>query len=160
MPIDSNDNQYVLTMIDRFSRFLLAIPLKDIKSKSIISAIYQDYISIFGLPVQITTDNASYFRSNEFSQFTTYLGIKVHYSIPCSPWMNGMIERQHIKLKTSLRAYSQSNWSVVHRINPEKQFNVWEPIYASSDCIWWKLKVAWCLSTVQFVIHLIKSSQV
>lgn len=113
MPVDENKNLYILTMIDRFSRFLTAIPLQETSSETIIKAINQNYIAVFGIPSIIHTDNASYFKSKVFDQWSSYLGIKISYSLTYSPWMNGMIERVHRKLKQSLRSYNQREWSSV-----------------------------------------------
>ena len=99
LPIDAANNQYLLTMIDRFTRYITIVPLKDTTSRSIITAFNQNYVSVFGIPSVITTDNASYFKSKEFVKFTRNVGIKMMYAIPYSPWMNGMIERVHSKLK-------------------------------------------------------------
>ncbi|GBO33173.1 hypothetical protein AVEN_158026-1 [Araneus ventricosus] len=47
---------YLLTMIDRFSRWPEAIPIVDMQTKTICRAIFHTWISRFGCPSIITTD--------------------------------------------------------------------------------------------------------
>ena len=52
----SNGYKYLLTAIDRFTRFLTAVPIKDCTAQSVIDAFLHSYIAYFGVPKVIITD--------------------------------------------------------------------------------------------------------
>nr|CDS33975.1 pro Pol polyprotein [Hymenolepis microstoma] len=70
----SNSFSYVLTCIDRFMRWPVAVPLHDTSSASVAKALIESWISIFGASYVITTDRGS--------QFTSTLFRKLHHSTP------------------------------------------------------------------------------
>ena len=46
----SGGNEYILSIIDGFSRFLVAIPIPDKKAETVARAIFNEYVSKFGPP--------------------------------------------------------------------------------------------------------------
>ena len=101
---ESDGYKYLLTMIDRFSRWPAAVPLKDISSETIINAFAHGWISSFGIPQIITTDRGSQFTSSVWSQLLETWGIKHKMTTSYHPEANGMVERFHRRLKESLMA--------------------------------------------------------
>ena len=91
-------------MIDRFTRWPTAIPLRDITTESIIDAFSHGWISALGIPQAITTDRGSQFTSAVWTQLLNIWGIEHHLTTAYHPEANGMIERLHRRLKESLRA--------------------------------------------------------
>ncbi len=85
----------MLTMIDRFSRYSVAIPLKDSETSTIVSEILRHWVYKFGTPIHILSDNGTQFRSHAFKAFTKSFGIKHLKSTVYHPPSNGMIERLH-----------------------------------------------------------------
>ena len=64
--------RYCLTIIDRFSRWPQAVPLRDIWAETVASVFLQRLdlslsLSLFGTPLTITTDQAAQFESALFS---------------------------------------------------------------------------------------------
>ena len=55
LPMSTNGNRYLLTIIDEFSRFPLAYPCKDMTSKTVIQC-FNHLFSLFGMPDMIHTD--------------------------------------------------------------------------------------------------------
>ena len=103
LPI-SNGFKYLLTAVDRFTRWPIAIPLVDISAQSVAEAFTYGWIAHFGVPATVTTDRGSQFSSATFQQLTKTWGIKVQMTTPYHPEANGLVERLHRRLKEALIA--------------------------------------------------------
>ena len=91
---DKNENRYLLNVIDQLSKFAIAIPLYDIKSSDIISAIKTYVIIPHGKPEVILTDQGSNFCSKKTVEFfTKKLKAKHTTSSAYHAASNGQIER-------------------------------------------------------------------
>ena len=109
----SNGFRYLLTMVDRFSRWPVAIPIKDMAVDTILDAFAHGWVAHYGVPSSITTDRRSQFLSAAWGQLMTTWGIKTHTTTSYHPEANGMVERLHRRLKEALLASSQDhpeNW--------------------------------------------------
>ncbi|KAL1509078.1 hypothetical protein ABEB36_003876 [Hypothenemus hampei] len=105
-----NNFRYCLTMMDRFSRWPEAIPLKDISADTVATAFYTHWIARFGCPKTITTDQGTQFESALFRSLTNLVGAKRIHTTPYHPCSNGLIERWHRALKSSLMCHTGSSW--------------------------------------------------
>ncbi len=102
---------YIFTMKDRGSGFLVASALRNKSSEGIIRAFEQKFISVFGLPETVISDQGSEFTSNLFYQFCTNLGIKHCTTNAGHPQANGLVERAHRILKAGIRSLDNpANW--------------------------------------------------
>ena len=102
-----------MTIIDRFTRWPTAIPLKDITTESVINALAFNWISSFGIPKAITTDRGSQFTLAIWEQLLKVWGIKAHRTTVYHPEANGLVERFHQWLNESLIAQcgdDQEQW--------------------------------------------------
>ena len=60
----SRGYRYLLTIMDRSTRFPHAIPLTDITAKSVAEAFFVHWIPFFGVPVQIVSDRGAQFSGS------------------------------------------------------------------------------------------------
>ena len=100
----SNGFRYLLTAVDRFTRWPVAIPMADISAQSVLDAFAFGWIASFGVPSTITTDRGSQFTSALFQQLIKTWGIKANLTAPYHPEANGLVERFHRRLKEALLA--------------------------------------------------------
>mgnify|MGYP004574657049 CR=1 FL=1 len=108
----SNNCKYILTIIDRYSRWPEAYAIKDISTNTIVQTFFNNYISRFGVPIKITVDRGKQFTSTLFNQLTNMLGTHKIHSSSYHPQANGMVERFHRQLKTSiLTSNNVKNWT-------------------------------------------------
>lgn len=107
----SNGYSYLLTIIDRFSRWPDAIPLRNINTDTIVNAIIYHWISKFGVPCEVTTDQGTQFESLLFRALTQIMGSHKIRTTAYHPQSNGVVERFHRHLKSSIRAVcTDKNW--------------------------------------------------
>ena len=97
---------YLLTCVDRFTRWPEAIPLKDITAESVAKAFLSGWISRFGVPSTIVTDRGRQFESSLWSHLMSLLGTKRSRTTAYHPQSNGMVERFHRQLKSALKTQS------------------------------------------------------
>ena len=101
--------RYLLTCIDRFTRWPEAIPVSDITAKTVARAFVTHWISTFGVPSTVTTDHGTQFESSLFTALTNLLGTKRIRTTANHQCPNGMVERFHRQLKACLKASSDSS---------------------------------------------------
>ena len=107
----SNGMIYLLTIIDRFTKWPEAIPLPDSQASTCASAILHHWISKFGVPDDITSDRGPQFTSRLWNEFNKLLGVQTHNTTAYHPQANGLVERFHRQLKAALKARTSGpNW--------------------------------------------------
>ena len=103
---------YLLTCIDRFTRWPEAIPVTDITAETIARAFIQGWISRFGVPLTVTTDKGRQFELSLWNNLMQLLGCKRIHTISYHPIANGLIELFHQQIKTSLKMHPQpASWT-------------------------------------------------
>ncbi|GBM73346.1 hypothetical protein AVEN_37596-1 [Araneus ventricosus] len=100
-------------MINRFSRWPEAIPIADMQIKTICRAIFHTWISRFGCPSIITRDQGSQMRSSLYREFSEMLGTNRIRTTAHHPIANGIVERFHRHLKSSIEAHESTQWSEI-----------------------------------------------
>jgi transposase InsO family protein len=109
LPTSPEGFKYIFTVIDRSTRWLEAIPVKNLEATTAVDALVEGWISRFGVPADITTDRGTQFTSQVWEKFCTRLGVQHHMTTAYHPASNGLVERAHRQLKDSLRTRLAGN---------------------------------------------------
>ncbi|GFU63987.1 transposon Tf2-6 polyprotein [Trichonephila clavipes] len=109
----SNGYTYCLTMIDRFSKWPEAQPLKDITAETVAEAFFSSWVSRFGTPSILTTDRGRQFESSLFKALSKLLGVQKCRTTGYHPQANGMIEELHRPLKSAIKCHATERWTEV-----------------------------------------------
>ena len=91
LPRTKSGNQYLLTIMCASTRFPEAIPLRNVKSKSVVKALVK-FFTLFGLPKVVQSDQGTNFMSNVFRQVMLELGIQQLKSSAYYPESQGALE--------------------------------------------------------------------
>ena len=100
--------RYVLTCIDRVTRWVEATPLQNTSASIIALAFLNRWISRFGVPLHVVTDQGSQFESELFGDLSAIIGFHRLRITAYHPQTNGIIERLHRTLKTAIMVRKQS----------------------------------------------------
>ncbi|CAB0007951.1 unnamed protein product [Nesidiocoris tenuis] len=85
----------LLTCIDRYTRWVEAFPMPDQTAQTIADTFFSGWISKFGPPQYLVSDQERSFESSLFRQLAQLLGIEVRHTTAYHPQCNGLIERAH-----------------------------------------------------------------
>ena len=108
LPKTKSQNVYLLTIMCSSTRFPEAIPLRSIKTNTILKALIK-FFTLFGLPKSIQSDQGTNFMAHAFQQEMNQLGIKQYKSSAYHPESQGALERFHQTLKTMIKMYCIEN---------------------------------------------------
>jgi transposase InsO family protein len=104
LPVSSGGHSYVLTIIDRTSRWPEAVPLTSITAERCADAFVEGWVSRFGVPDTVTTDRGTQFSSATWACLARTLRFRHIMTSAYHPQANGMVERLHRQVKEALRA--------------------------------------------------------
>ena len=99
---DQSNYRYLLTMMDRATRWIEAIPLSEISAENVAKAFVTSWICRFGVPLYIITDRGSQFESELFHHLSSLIGFHRLRSTAYHPQINGLIEHAYKTIKTAL----------------------------------------------------------
>lgn len=101
--------RYICTFMDRSTRWVEAIPLKETTAETIARTFYEHWVSRYGVPLRLTTDRGPQFRSELFHELCKLLGTELIQTTAYNPKANGALERWHRVLKSGLKCRGK-NW--------------------------------------------------
>ena len=82
---ESHGNRYLLTMIERSTRWLEAVPLASINADTVTSTFLAHWISRFGIPSDVVSDRGLQFTSRTFTNSLQAMGSRVHTTTAYHP---------------------------------------------------------------------------
>ena len=104
LPLTQKRNRYILGISDYFSKLAILIPLKDISAKTVATKVFTQWISRYGPPLTIHTDQVKNFESDLFHQFCKLYAIKKTKTTAYHPQGDGMVERLFRTIKPLINA--------------------------------------------------------
>ena len=105
--------RYLMVIGDYFTKWSEAIPLENLEARTVARALIDNFISKFGVPLFIHTDQGSSFESKLFQEICQILGIKKTRTTKARPQSDGMIERLNRTILNMLSAFvseHQRDW--------------------------------------------------
>ena len=103
---------YLLTMIDRNTRWIEVPELNNISAANVVFGFIRTWILRYGVPVTVVTDPGCQFKGEFWSTICKKLHTSHRTTTSYHPESNRMIERVHRNLKASLRAKcTSSTWT-------------------------------------------------
>jgi transposase InsO family protein len=104
LPVASDGSSYLLTIIDRATRWLEAVPLRNMETTTCVEALISTWVSRYGVPSNITTDRGRQFTSALWSGLCQRLGVTHITTTAYHPHSNGMVECAQRQIKDALHA--------------------------------------------------------
>ena len=118
LPPSKNGNQYLLTMIDEYSRFPFAYPCRDMTSNTITQC-FNHLFSLFGMPDTVHNDRGTNFLSEETQNYLLSKNIATTKTSRYNPRCNGQVEKLNgtlwkaIQVTLHARELKLSDWEAV-----------------------------------------------
>ena len=115
VPVDGKSNRYIVTMMDVYSRYLIASPVRNHRASTVSRCLYELAVAYFGAPRSILSDRGAEFTGMVWESLTQRLGAKIKLTSPYYPQGNSVIERSHRTLSNMLRTMllekKERDWS-------------------------------------------------
>ena len=115
-PVTQRRNQYIISLICHFSRWIELIPVPNIKADTVADKVLIHLIARFGVPRRLHSDNGTNFTSSLIKSFCRVLKIKKTFSSALHPESNSILEKAHRFIGGALRilvSEGQKDWDVM-----------------------------------------------
>ena len=117
LPVDGISHRYIVTMMDVYSRYLIATPVKNHTASTVSRCLYESVVAYFGAPRSILSDRGTEFTGMIWESLAQLLGAKIKLTSPYYPQGNSVIERSHRTLSNMLRTMllerKSEDWSTL-----------------------------------------------
>ena len=119
---ESNDGfAWLLTCICTFSKFLIAVPMKNKEATTVATHLLKDVFRILGPPATLQSDNGREFVADVVSQVCHTLGITIKHGRPRHPQSQGQIERLN---QTIGRGFTKLLWDNENQLQQKDWIHV------------------------------------
>ncbi|KAL8440112.1 hypothetical protein Emag_007886 [Eimeria magna] len=109
-------NNHILVIIDRLTPWVELVPLPNPAAAQVAQALLNKWISRWGVPRDLVSDNGPQSTAELLKQYCTIFGISKLFTSPCNPRGNSIVESYMRSLKTTLRLCLQhfrQEWDIV-----------------------------------------------
>ena len=117
-PPGTDGSRHILVMVDSFSRWCEAVPMKSQEASEVAFVLYSEIISRYGAPRKLVSDRGRNFLSKVVKALSELFNIKRHYTSSYHPQTNSTCERLNSYIQTQLKAYIAQNPSSWNRYIP------------------------------------------
>ena len=126
----------ILHMIDLTTRYSMAVVVPNKRKDTIIEAILKEWVTKFGVPKKILSDNGGEFNNREMHDIAETLNTVVLTTAAESPWSNGVCERHNAVIgrmvsKIMIKSKCSLESAVAWAINAK---NPLHNVYGFSPC--------------------------
>ena len=99
----SRGNKYILSIVDQFTKWIEIYPLPEQSAQTTAKTFFEGWITRFGVPLQIHTDQGRNFTSQLFSDLCKLLESSKTRTTPYRPSSNGQVERYNQMILSYIR---------------------------------------------------------
>ncbi|GFU95926.1 retrovirus-related Pol polyprotein from transposon 412 [Trichonephila clavipes] len=113
LPRTVSGNKYLLVVMDYFTKWPEVYPIPDQESPTVAEAVVQHWISRYGVPLQLHSDQGRNFVSAVLKGVCELLGIDKTKTTPLHPQSDGMVERFNRTILNNLSlmvSKNQQDW--------------------------------------------------
>ena len=113
VPITDLGNKYILVISDYFTKWTESFAMPNKEAETVADVVVREFVSRFGVPRQLHTDQGRNFESRLFQQMCRILEIDKTRTIPLRPQSDGMVERFNRRLEAMLSKFvnhNQKDW--------------------------------------------------
>jgi hypothetical protein len=118
-PSSSKGHQFVLVATDYFTKWMEAVPLKNMMHKEVIHFILEHIVHRFDIPQTLTTDQGSLLMSHQVREFVESLKIKLLSSSPYYAQANGQAESSNKTVIKLIKTKIEENPKMWHEVMSE-----------------------------------------
>lgn len=111
LPETDRGNKHVLVMVDVLSRYLVALPLKDMRMSTVADKLHE-IMMFFGPPKILQSDNGTEYVNKLVAEVCTKGGVDHRRVAAYNPRANGLAERFVQKVKVALKKRLEGEYSV------------------------------------------------
>ena len=139
LPETPEKYKYVLLLVDQFSKWPEAFPLKRMTAKDVAHILYTEIICRYGAFRSLITDRAKNFMSNVITELCQFFQITKSAVSAYHPASNGLVERGNSSIISALRMFAndeQDNWPellpsimLAYRASPATQSTNFSPYF-------------------------------
>lgn len=111
-----NGNKFLAVFVDYLTRWVVAVPIRDMKATTIADAFVKRVCLHYGVPEAVVTDSASELIGKVLSNMSKMLGTRRVAITPYNHQGNGLVERNMRSFQEAIKPYlneTQDNWDEI-----------------------------------------------